>query len=692
MPDQRNAQTPYTFALGGGLDMVTPAIQVAPGRCLFAVNYEAVVNGYGRVGGYERYDGHIAPSAATYGLINFTAGNQALAVGTTVTGGTSGATGKVLVPGVVTAGSYGGSDAVGYLILSPITGTFVAGEALRVGGVTKATSTTGALDRGGLTDADDATFYQAAIEAARLLIGPVPGSGPVRGVWCFDGNRYAVRDDAGGTAGVLHKATAAGWVAQPLGRRLYFTAGLIELLEGQIINGATSGATATITRVVRTSGSWGSTAAGYVVFASQVGTFTAETLRVGATPYATIAGNSVANALPAGGRYRFKTHNFYGAASLERVYGVNGVGPAFEWDGAVFCPIYTGMTTDAPTHIAVHKNQLMLGFRGGSVQISGPGDPTAWQVVLGAAEITIGDDITALIDDYLGTTVIFGRNKVAILYGNDPTDFDLKTISADTGAIEWTGQKIGMPLYFDDAGLRKINAAQEYGNFRMGTVSDDARPFLDQKKKGGVTPIASLRVRAKDQYRLFYDDGTGFSVYLGKKAPECMTFDYGKVARCVCSSEGQAGDEVLLMGCDDGFVYQLDSGTSFDGQEVNAAVRLPFATIGSPARNKRYHKATVELDANANAVIGLTAEFSYSDASQPPSTTQTFAIQGGGGFWNEAFWNQFFWSAAVRGKAEAHIDGAGNNVSITIISTATYEEVHVLQAVTINYSFRGLVR
>lgn len=68
----------------------------------------------------------------------FTAGVAAPAAGATVTGATSGATG-VVARVVLESGSWGGT-AAGRLILSATAGTFAAGEALRVAGVTKATA------------------------------------------------------------------------------------------------------------------------------------------------------------------------------------------------------------------------------------------------------------------------------------------------------------------------------------------------------------------------------------------------------------------------------------------------------------------------------------------------------------------------------------------------------------------------
>lgn len=65
------------------------------------------------------------------------------------------------------------------------------------------------------TDAFDAAadVVSGAIarEAARTAIQLVPGSGPIRGVWYYAGTLYAFRDNAGGTAGAMYKASPTGW-------------------------------------------------------------------------------------------------------------------------------------------------------------------------------------------------------------------------------------------------------------------------------------------------------------------------------------------------------------------------------------------------------------------------------------------------------------------------------------------------
>ncbi|MGE5524346.1 MAG: hypothetical protein ACM3SS_11570, partial [Rhodospirillaceae bacterium] len=329
----------------GGLDTMTPPLRIPPGYVRAAQNYEVSVNGgYSRIVGYERYDGQPKPSDAAYAILTATI-TGSYAVGNTLTGATSAATG-VIIAATAT-----------YFVLTKVTGTFQAAEDLQISAVTVATADSAQVTDGASTAKLHAQYKNLAADEYRDDIAAVPGSGAVRGVVRFNDVLYAFRDNAGGTATALYKSSGSGWTAVSLGRELAFTSGgTTEIAEGDTITGATSGATAVITRVVLQSGSWSAgTAAGYLIFASQTGTFQSENLNVGAaTNLATIAGNSSAITLSPGGRYEFVRANFGGTVNTRRIYGCDGVNLGFEFDGSVYVPIRTGMADDAPLHVAVH--------------------------------------------------------------------------------------------------------------------------------------------------------------------------------------------------------------------------------------------------------------------------------------------------------------------------------------------------
>lgn len=686
-----------TFDLAGGLDLVTPPLKLPPGRAIAGANYEPRAEGYRRVEGIERFDGQGKPSEASYSYMTFSNGNTALVTGQVVTGATSGATGILLVDQVSTSGSFVGGDAAGYLVLTAVTGTWVSGENIQIGGVTKCVSTSAAPDRSALNDTDDATWLAAAVLRARNLITTIPGGGPVRGAWFFGGYVWGFRDDAAvsPTKCRMYKATTAGWVLQSLGYTLPFTIGLAAgILAGDTITGATSAATAVVSRVLITSGTFaGGDAAGRLILSSVTGVFVAELIKVGGTNRATIAAAPTAVVLAPGGRYEFANENFYGATSLGAMYAVNGVGYGFEWDGTIMTPFSTGAADERPIHLATHRNKLYLAYRNGSLQASQSGLPQGWNGALGAVVFGLGKDIVGLQSQLAGTMAVFARNGIAILSGGVAADFVMSPFTQDAGAIEWTLQTMDGPTFMDEGGVRKMSTSQNFGNFALGTLTQLVQPLIDIKKKAGITPIASLRVRTKSHYRLYFSDGTGIAIYVGGKYPSILPFDYGTRIPTSMTSGLDANDkELLLMCCADGFVYQVDKGTSFDGDVIRGFLRLAFNHSGSPNQNKRYKKITVQTNVVGSTTLFLTASFSDGDPDQPSVDEQSFSVMGGGGFWDEATWNNFFWSTRAIGKAEAHIDGIGTNFSPTIGTESAVEDTHTLSSVTLLYSNRGPLR
>jgi len=201
--DPNALDTPDTqqFLLKGGVDQVSPAISLAPGVCRDAINFECnVLGGYARIAGFERYDGRPSPSEQAYWTLSANP-IATINVANTITGQTSGAT--AVVAFVVTS-PYG-------LVLTKLTGTFTNGENLQVGGVTKATAI-GAEQRNGAPDsASDAKYAKYAADIFRADIQKVPGSGRVLGVWMYNDVKYAFRNNVGGTAALMYKATSTGW-------------------------------------------------------------------------------------------------------------------------------------------------------------------------------------------------------------------------------------------------------------------------------------------------------------------------------------------------------------------------------------------------------------------------------------------------------------------------------------------------
>lgn len=678
------------FPLMGGEDLLSPSLSVNPGRLRYSKNYECDRFGrYRRYDGYERFDGRPKPSESTYWILSFDAGETEIEAEDILTGASSSAYGEVLSV-TVSTGTWAGSDAAGFAVLFNVSGIFQNNEDLEVSSSKVAEADGTATEQGADNDTDHDTYLQAAIEATRADIQAVTGSGDILGVWQYKGVKYAFRNNAGGTEAVMFKSSTSGWTQCDIGRTVAFTSGgTTEIEEDDVVTGATSSAFATVKRVILSSGTWaGGDAAGTFVLYTQTGDFQSENLNVGAaTNIATIAGNSAEVTLLPDGRYEFLNKNFGGHASTQRMYGCDGENKAFEWDGSTFVQITTGMTTDTPIHITEYHNHLFLMFTGGSIQHSSITAPYEWSAVTGAAEIAIGDEGTGFLK-MVNVLAIFARNSTYLLYGSSSADWELRQHSDEAGAIEWTMQRIGDAVYLDDKGLTTLSATDAYGDFASNVISRDIQPFIDSMRG---YESASIRVRAKNQYRLFYSDGQAVTMTMdGSKVVGFTRLLFDDPVVCCCSVENTAGDEELFFGSSDGFVYQMDSGTSLDGGAIEDIIQTHYNHIKSPSVKKRFRKAVVELDAPNNITINVSLDYGDSDGQTAPNVDVD--IDEAGGHWGVDSWDSFVWDGPFVSTGEARFDGSGTSISMTFYHTGIYDQPHTIQGVVIHYDPRGLRR
>lgn len=666
----------------GGLDLVSPAINLAPGRCRDASNVEVGTNGGITVTqGYERFDGRTSPSSGQYSVLDVVLSGT-IAVGDTITGLTSGATAVVIAAPDATS-----------RVITKVVGVFVS-ESLQVSAVTQGT-TTGTLSSAS-TPALNATYLNLAADEYRDDIAAVPGSGSVLGVWQFNGKVYAIRNNAGGTAAVMHTSSASGWTTTNLGREVAFTSGgTYEIKPGDQITGATSGALATIGRVVLTSGSWGAgTAAGYLYFPSQTGTFQAENLDVGVNlNVATIAANSTAVTLTAGGRYDFCNHNFAGTSNTTKMYAASGVHKAFEYDGTNFAFLHTGMTTDTPDHVIAHKNHLFLSF-GASVQHSAIGNPVSWTVVLGASELAVGDDVTNFVgapgSSTGGALVIYTRNKTFVLYGNSSSDWNLITFNPDAGAFEWTAQYMSQGVALDDRGVTLLSTTEAFGNFAGADITTLVRPYVSNLRSSAN---ASCLVRDKNQYRLFFSGGAAlYLTFINNQLAGAMPVSLANAVTCICSLEETSGLEQIFFGSTNGMVYQMDRGTSHDGAAYEWRAALAFNHFGSPRQLKRYRKAVVEVTGSGYSVFSMATVVGYGKSEYPAETAQDVTTTLASSNWDDFNWDDFFWDGQTLIPAEADIDGVAENISLVFSGSSDEYEPITLNGAVLSFTPQRALR
>ena len=661
--------------LGGGLDQITPTLSLPSGVARRAANFEcSITGGYTRIAGYERFDGRASPSAANYNILvcTFTA---TVAVGETVTGNTSGATGRVIV--VNTAS----------LVITRETGTFVVGDILNNGsGFVGTITAVQGVSADGLTDA---TYQNLAADNYRTDITVVPGTGSVLGVAYYNGVCYAWRSTS------MYKSTSSGWAAVTLGKELSFNTGTAAILDGNTVTGATSGATGVVARVVLQSGTFAAgTAAGRLILSASTGIFSSgENLTVAAAVKAKAGGAATQITLTTGGRYETVVANFGGGTANYKLYGCDGVNRAFEFDGTTFIPIVTGMTVDTPNHIAFHKQHLFLSF-GASLQFSGLGYPYQWTPLLGAGELAMNGVVTNLLvlpgDQSSGALGVYTRQDTSVLYGTSSANFSLSTFNSGTGAIAYTAQNMDQAYVLDDRGIISLGTSLNFGNFVPASLSMNLPRFIQQHRD---LAVGSTVNRDKGQYRVFFSDGSGlYMTVLNGKLLGSMPVQFEHNINCCVESESPSGGTVQFFGSTNGYVYQMDLGTSFDGDAIPANINLVFNATGTPRLLKRYRKASVELTGDSYTEIQFGYDLGYraTAITQPDDASYKNDLRSS--YWDEMVWDNFVWDGADITPSEIEVSGTAENMAIRVSSNSDLFAPFTVNNIIVHYTLRRGLR
>lgn len=235
---------------GLGVDMQTAEINAKPGSMRVAYNYECDADGGAtRVGGIEPFDGRDEPDRAAYALLQLSVEPDGLALGQTISGDTS------LASGVVIQAS--GLE----VAVTRVVGSFANGESVSAGGPVLGSIVTTYPPVNGHRDNELSALASAEY---RLSIGAVPGSGPVRGVEIMGGRLYAWRDSEDALELRAWRSSPSGWQQLQLPHEIPFLSGTAEYKAGLLVQ--QGGASAAVRRVLLESGTWSAgTAAGRLI-------------------------------------------------------------------------------------------------------------------------------------------------------------------------------------------------------------------------------------------------------------------------------------------------------------------------------------------------------------------------------------------------------------------------------------------
>ena len=191
-----------------------------------------------------------------------------------------------------------------------------------------------------------------------------------------------------------------------------------------------------------------------------------------------------------------------------------------------------------------------------------------------------------------------------------------------------------------------------------------------------------------------------------------MPVSFPHPVMCMCEGEKPDGSETSFFGSTNGFVYRLDVGGNFDGEDIAASIDLVYNSINSPRILKRFRKASVEVtgDSYVEFEFGYNIGYTTPYIRQPLGTLTSATLEQGlqssnllatysasdsdlrDAYWDAFNWDHFTWDRGEYTPSEFSLNGTAENISIRIASVSNLYRPFTVNTVILHYTPRRGIR
>lgn len=390
----------------------------------------------------------------------------------------------------------------------------------------------------------------------------------------------------------------------------------------------------------------------------------------------------VGSGLPIG-RYDFVVGNFYALATSENLFMVCSQGKPWMFDGTELTEV-----TDAPAgaqFISIYSNHLFLGFAQGSVQWSATGNPNDWSAAGGAGEVGMSDSMTGFAN-VPGALVLGGGDSIKVLYGSSAEDFNVKDFANSVGITPYTMASVGTyPIFKTNKGLSSLQAVQSYADFSMGEWATHIDPLF--REKGA--PTCCMASRNRDQYRLYFSDGTGvIATFAGQQLVGITTIAYPEPISLCATGDAEDGSDLNVFADESGNVYQMDKGTSFNGASINTYLSTAYNHLKGPSLRKRFRHLYLDVASDSSVRISVLPSYNFGDERIPRHRVLFKDTLAAGGLWDFNSWGDFSWGTPLLDMSHLRLTGTATHLGLVINTSSSTSEQHTLHGYTVHFDQR----
>ena len=302
-----------------------------------------------------------------------------------------------------------------------------------------------------------------------------------------------------------------------------------------------------------------------------------------------------------------------------------------------------------------------------------------------AGTVDVGDQIVG-IKSFRNKLIVFCKNSIYQLSNLDSTAV-LSSVTKNIGCVSGkTIQEIGGDLIFlAPDGLRTIAGTARIDDIELGSISRKILPVFRDDVFPNLSTItfSSMVIREKSQYRLFYfKNGTtdlqqkGVLGTFKISSQGVPLYEWSQTtgipARITHSGFDENDNEVHYHATTDGRVYNHDTGTSFDGSNIQCEYKTPDLDYGdSGVRKTLYYIKTSIRAEGSNDNLKVLCRYDFDDNNVPQPTELSIGSLASPAVFGTAVFASAVFGQTLFPQQKINLTGSGFTNNFRISSNGT---------------------
>ena len=378
-------------------------------------------------------------------------------------------------------------------------------------------------------------------------------------------------------------------------------------------------------------------------------------------------------------------------------------------DRTYFAKEITVSGTHYPKFCTIHDKHLVVAGAAtapNTIFYSGTSDIDDFTTT-GSGSIVLDDQVVGL-KSFRDDLIIFCKNSIYKLVNiNNSSTIAIQPITQNIGWLDGKSiQEIGGDLVFlAPDGIRTLAGTVRIGDVELGTVSRAIQPIMkDIADNISTFNISSIVIRDKSQYRLYYgtsSTGTASEGIIGTLKTNEQGFTqfqwaetFGIDASAAATSGfNSSGVEKHYHGDYNGYVYNHDTGNSFNPSEVETNIKAEYQTpdldygdLGT-LKTLKYVKISATPEGEISSTLRI--RYNFDDPDNPQPSDYSISVDKPSLFGNATFTTgSYVFGAASDPITRQVVEGSGHSNYFRVFSDDT-KDPYTVNGIYIDYEPSG---